>query len=311
MSENPTFESIPITYQSFTAEKNPTEDNLSTKVPLNPARYVWSESETFQLNPTKFCHLFDIDSEMGGGNILTITLPKISAFSGRAALFVFYLVAENANDILRFTPFDSSCQINDSAVGSPWNFTTDGDKHFFLCYGGYTVDTGDGQSANRNMYIIRPISGRNIALTAGSGINITGYPDYTISSYSGQTVNFGGACAAATAARYFGVTTANDTEASVSSWIATRPGTISQLYARTAAVLSVASNTMVVTVRKNGANSTLTCTIANGAQTANDTDAGHAFSVVAGDRITISSVQTATGEVAQASFGFSFRPSDV
>jgi hypothetical protein len=213
-------------------------------------------------------------------------------------IWFFWLNTNTASAILQFAALADSSAVNSVAgPGATYSFTCDADKHLFIVV-----------AVNGN-YIIKSIAGRDVTLTAGTGTSITGGPAYVVNSFSGQSITSGAATTASTAALYLGVTTANTTEANVSPWIATRAGTISQLYVKTSTNLAVATNTLVATVRKNGADTTLTCTVANGTNSANDTV--HSFTVVAGDQITAKSVQTATGEVTQLAIAVTFRPSVV
>lgn len=282
-------------------------DSLHNKFPLNEALYLWSDSNTYQIQPQKIVHVAVLDSAPGGGNTLTITLPYPIAYPAGGCFFLIYLKAANANDTFVLAPIDPLCSINDAAAGTPLSFTTDGDNHFFLVYGVFNQQTVNAF----NNYYVKSLGGRNFNITAGSGISLTGYPNFTINAFEGTPVTFGGATTATTAAEYFGVatTSSNATEANVSGWLVTQPGTIKQLYVNLSANLAVATNTEIVTLRKNAAASVLTCTVANGTKSASDLT--HSIGVVPGDYITISSVQTATGEAVKASFAFCFRPSAV
>lgn len=81
----------------------------------------------------------------------------------------------------------------------------------------------------------------------------------------------------------------------------TTPGKISDLYAKMnsapGALLSVS-----YTVRKNGVDTSLSCTISGVGTTASDTDPSHAITIAAGDYIDLHCVQSAT--VASGKYGF-------
>jgi len=71
----------------------------------------------------------------------------------------------------------------------------------------------------------------------------------------------------------------------------TRPGTLRNFYVEVAAAGTTAQ-TVTYTVRKNGANTALTCSLSNtAAGTASDTNTAHAVSVIAGDLISVSIVK--------------------
>lgn len=73
-----------------------------------------------------------------------------------------------------------------------------------------------------------------------------------------------------------------------------RAGTMKNLYVRTLSNIGGSGDTWVTTVRKNAADTSLTCTISTGAASCSDTDAGHAVSFAAGDLFTFKFVSSAT-----------------
>ena len=77
-------------------------------------------------------------------------------------------------------------------------------------------------------------------------------------------------------------------------------GTVANLYAYSSAVV-VAGGSDAVTVRKNGSNTALTCTMAAGATTCTDTT--HSFSVVPGDVLTFNFQATASDTAANIAVG--------
>lgn len=94
------------------------------------------------------------------------------------------------------------------------------------------------------------------------------------------------------------------TEGNVSFPI-TRAGTIRNLYVRTGGTAQVNTPTTVVTVRKNGVDTTVTLTMT---QTVNTTtsDTTHSFTVAAGDLITVSFATTGAAGVSTSIAGVSF-----
>lgn len=97
---------------------------------------------------------------------------------------------------------------------------------------------------------------------------------------------------------------ANATESYVSC-VAPCAGTISDFYVN----FSVApgAGNYVLTLRKNGVDTTVVCTVTNPATSASDTT--HSFTVAAGDYITIKSVDTGAAANPNCGFGFKFIPS--
>ena len=89
----------------------------------------------------------------------------------------------------------------------------------------------------------------------------------------------------------FGDTAAFATEASAETVLPTA-STVRNLYVRTTTA-QPGTGTMVVTVRKNGAGTTLTVTIAAGAAAGNFSDTTNSFTVAAGDRIAVQVVNNA------------------
>lgn len=89
------------------------------------------------------------------------------------------------------------------------------------------------------------------------------------------------------------------------SWACPRAGTISALYVRTGGTAKVNTPATVITVRKNGVDTTLTVTMT---QTVNTTtaDTTHSFTVAAGDLITVSFATTGAAGVSTSIAGVSF-----
>lgn len=135
------------------------------------------------------------------------------------------------------------------------------------------------------------VDGSNITTSYNDGANTL-----TISSsYKTMVAGQPATTIAASTTSYgpiFGQTNFNGTEAN-RQMIMPFDGTASSLYVRTSGTQS-ATGSMVVTVRKNGAATTLTCTIAAGSGTGTFTDVSNSFSFVAGDRITVQFVNNAT-----------------
>jgi hypothetical protein len=98
-----------------------------------------------------------------------------------------------------------------------------------------------------------------------------------------------------------------DTTANDGFQIVNAGGTVSTLYVIQTTASNQASG-IVYTVMKTGAAQSMTCTVGNTQTTCNDTNAAHAFTVVAGDTLAIRAV-TVTGETAtglHASVGISY-----
>lgn len=89
------------------------------------------------------------------------------------------------------------------------------------------------------------------------------------------------------------------------SWACPRAGTIRNLYIRTGGTAKVNTPATVITVRKNGVDTTLTVTMT---QTVNTTtsDTTHSFTVAAGDLITVSFSTTGVAGVSTSIAGVSF-----
>lgn len=90
---------------------------------------------------------------------------------------------------------------------------------------------------------------------------------------------------------------ASATEADA-QWPMVKSGTIDSIYVKTLSNVGGAAQTSTYTVRKNGSDQTVTCQIASGASTANDTS--HSFSYVAGDLISVKIVNSATTSTVQS-----------
>lgn len=90
-------------------------------------------------------------------------------------------------------------------------------------------------------------------------------------------------------------------------------GVIDQLYVSTAGTAPGAAKSIAVTIIKNGAPTSLTCTLTgtgsgSGVTFCTDTNTGHAFSVAAGDLVSIQTVPTGTPSVGNMSFSVRFVP---
>lgn len=85
-------------------------------------------------------------------------------------------------------------------------------------------------------------------------------------------------------------------------WIVTQPITITKLYAG-ATVVGGSGQTVTVTLRKNRADTAITCAIGSGATAANDT--AHSVSFAVGDLISVKVVTSATTGNVQVFGGFS------
>lgn len=111
---------------------------------------------------------------------------------------------------------------------------------------------------------------------------------------SSTWLQFGAASGLAAAARYLapGMIAASTTEF---LFVAPKAGKLSALYAKATSALS--GDSVVITVRVDAADSTLTCTMANGATAASDTT--HTVNVTAGQTISV----RATGGASYSSGG--------
>lgn len=89
----------------------------------------------------------------------------------------------------------------------------------------------------------------------------------------------------------FGVSAASSSESDV-QWPMANSGSFNGFSIKTLANVGGSSQSATYTVRKNGTDQALTCTISSGASTA--TDSAHSFSYVAGDLISIKIVTTST-----------------
>lgn len=303
------------------------EPFLNVKVYTNVYRY--SATTTAQIKPSYDVHLIEHDGIAPPGEVFNLTLPRLQGYPSSRKVFLFHVKSANNGEIVRWTPFDANCQINALGAGASYSYTTDVPSRLFMCVGFY-----GGTDTTWNQYYLYPLGGLpsvinsvssanalltattvagavtltdNVQVTAGSGVSVSGSPNFAVSAFTGSGIAFGGLTVAAITALYFGITSPNATENSVAQWIAPRAGTVSQLYVRLSANLAVATNTLAFTVRKNAADTALTCTVATGSSTANDTT--HSFTVAAGDLITAKSLQSATGEAVTLSCNMVFRPS--
>lgn len=105
------------------------------------------------------------------------------------------------------------------------------------------------------------------------------------------------ATASSTSFNAIGGITLNGTEAN-RQFVMTAAGTVKNLYLVTTSTQS-GTGSLVVTVRKNGANTALTLTVSAGATAATFSDVTHTFSVVAGDLLSFQYVNNASVASAQ------------
>lgn len=82
-------------------------------------------------------------------------------------------------------------------------------------------------------------------------------------------------------------------------------GTVKNLYVSADGAISGA-NTAIFTVRKNGADQAVTCTVTAGALTANDTT--HSFTVALGDLLSVKLVTSASAETRKHCLSFTVVP---
>lgn len=177
-------------------------------------------------------------------------------------------------------------------------------------------------STKSGVYWIYPVSS-DVAITtivAGPGVfgqanmsaSLSG-STYTLNAFSGVPVTFAATATAVNTAEYLGpIGNGNGTIANAGAWIATQPGTISQLYVKLNSVV-VTTNTYTVAVLKNGVAAgtpgAMTCTVAAAASTANDIV--NSFTVAVGDLIVVSNTQAGTATTKIVSWSFTFRPSAI
>jgi len=98
--------------------------------------------------------------------------------------------------------------------------------------------------------------------------------------------------------------TCTDTTGNGQGVLMTSAGTIQNLYVKNR-VGGVNASSGVVTIQKNGSGQTVTCTIGTGTSGCNDT--GHSFTVVAGDRVTVSMTTQGGETLADVNFSFEKR----
>lgn len=109
----------------------------------------------------------------------------------------------------------------------------------------------------------------------------------------------GGATTSATGYHSVGVPGFGDATDAIAAQICAVAGTIDNLYI-TETVAPGSGKSRVYTLYKNGSPTSLTCTIADAAKTASDTNAAHAVTVAAGDLLSLESVPSGTPAAATA-----------
>jgi hypothetical protein len=290
---------------NYTGTDDGTSSTIHKMINLYPYFYKYSAGTSYQLNPDYEVHYVSLDApNADGGHILNITLPYIDAYPSSQCLMVIYFRSSHPGDILTLTPVDAGCSINSGADAAPYSFTTDSQDHLFFVYGSYRI-AASGNSINK--YFVKQIQGREIAITAGTGIDVSvNNFAYTISAHAGVPI-----CASykttASASENIGPSCSALLE---SYFIVPQPGKISNFYIFGTAPTGL--NSVVYHVVKNGVAQALTITKLHlSSSEQSDTTPGHAFDVVAGDRITFNITQSIPEADLETSLSVLYKPSAV
>lgn len=266
---------------------------------MGAQKIQYSLNTTWQISPE--LHVFRVIHDGTSGQTLQIQLPIQANLYQNSAIWFFWLGTSAAGGILEFAALADSSSINGVAgPNATYDFTCDGDKHLFM------VIAVDGS------YFIKIVQGRDFEVTAGTGISVSGSPNFEISAFAGVPIQLPNITVASATTYYGSNGVGNATEASVNGIIMSQAGTISNLYIATAAAVTATSHTF--TVRKGAtyaalADTTLTCAIALNALAGSDIT--HSFTVAKGDVITIKDVQAGTPEAVRSAISFCFKPSAV
>lgn len=290
---------------SYTDLSDGGNSTIHKMINLYPYFYKYSAGTSYQINPDFEVHYVQLDApNADGGHTLNLTLPYIDAYPCSQCLMVVYLRSSHPGDFLTFTPVDAACSINSGADGAAYSFTTDSQDHLFFVYGAFR-QASNGNYINK--YFVKQIQGREITISAGTGIAIA--PDnfnYTISAFTGSPIYFGITLTAVNTACYWGP---NPNAAPLPGTDASyfkmpKNGVISNLSVIRGGTTSTASTAF--TLAKEGVDTTVTCTVAADVTTASDNT--NTFTVAAGDNVQLKTVQTGTADTKNCVICFYFRP---
>lgn len=99
--------------------------------------YVYSVSNTWQINPLDHIHVVAIDEHQvapGVPNVITLTLPVLETLPFSSRIYFFYVSEANAGDELVFIPLSGSGNtVNGNALG--YTFTLSGQKQLIFAFG--------------------------------------------------------------------------------------------------------------------------------------------------------------------------------
>jgi hypothetical protein len=197
----------------YNADANNYGVNIHRMVNLYPFYYQWSTSHAYQLNPDYVVHYANINPPNGvdpSTVTLAIELPYISAYVNDRCLHLIYLRSTLPGCTFRLTCVDITTSFNKGAAGVAHDFITDDQDHLFFVYGTYQGALSGPNSGNYiNKYFVKALQGREITLTAGTGINIaqSNPGQYTIAldpkyTHSTSSLWFGNMPQGTTAAAY-------------------------------------------------------------------------------------------------------------
>lgn len=136
-------------------------------------------------------------------------------------------------------------------------------------------------------------SSGNVLMSAGS----TNAPTWsTVPAFLAGAANSGFSAGTTIYLSLFGIDNGNGTESAVQV-LAPCAGTLKNFYVRTVSS-QPASGSLVLTLRKNASDQSITVTYAAGAAAATASDTTHSFTVAAGDLLTLKAVNNASGNSA-------------
>jgi hypothetical protein len=139
-----------------------------------------------------------------------------------------------------------------------------------------------------------PNNGDVWTTSAGLYVQIGGATVGPLIANSGYPLAFGSGAAVSNSATDYVSIGHMSASATTDSINVPRNGTISNLYCRDSGSITAGTGTVVLTAYYNSTGESLSCTLSNSSQNScNDTTAGHAFSVTAGNPLAIQQVPTA------------------